>query len=207
MTDYDEIQRVERRTRRYWFEDGITEIGMGIVFILLALYFLAWNYLEAAGAAAPLAAVLLPVLIVVLIIGVNRGIRTAKDRYVHPRTGYLSFPKPSNTRRVASGVIAAFTSFALTLVLARLPEGAPWLPAAQGILFAVAFWYIGSRADLLRLPLQGVAVAVLGVALSWWRVPDAWASAILFGGAGISVTAFGAFAFARYLRASAGEEA
>ncbi|MFB3852394.1 MAG: hypothetical protein ACE148_01075 [Vicinamibacterales bacterium] len=206
MTDYDEIQRIERRTRRYWFEDGISEIGIGTVFVVLAMYFVAENSLSV-GRAGPFFPLLLPVLVVVLALSIARIVRAAKDRYVHPRTGYLSFPKPSNRRRLATAVIAATVSSAITLVLARLPEGAPWIPAGQGLLFAAAFWYIGNRADLIRFPLQGAAAAALGLALSWWRVPDLWAAAILFGATGVSVTFFGAVAFVRYLRKAVGGEA
>ncbi len=198
MTDYDEMERIERRTRRYWFEDGIGEIGLGIVFVLLATYFAASAAVPPDSPLKPFVTLFLPVLIVVLSFTTNRAIQAAKDRYVHPRTGYLSFPKPSSRRRIASAVIAALVSTIITFTLARLPEGAPW------ILLGAIFWYIGTRASMLRLPLQGAMAALTGVALSWWRVPDTWAAAILFGASGVSLAVVGLWAFRSYLRASRG---
>ena len=199
MDDFQrEIDQAEKRTRRYWFEDGLAEISGGLVFLLVALYLLVDDALRgtAPGAVFTLA---FPVLIVVLGLAGRRMVRAAKDRYVHPRTGFVSFPRRRG-HRAARAALAFVIAVLFGLLASRARILVTWIPALEGGIFAVAFFYLGRKVEILRFPLEGLLCAITGVALSAVGLSEDVAAALLFAWLGVVLIAGGGVAFLGYLK-------
>ncbi len=193
-----EIDRIEKRTRRYWFDDGIVEISAGIVFLVVAAYFVVEEALGGAGSGRFLN-VAFAGLVVVLAFSAKWAARAIKDRYVHPRTGFVAFPRRSG-RRWAKAVLGFACGSLLATVAMRAPLLQNWIPAVMGGIFAVAFFYVGRRADVLRFPVEGLLTAAAGVAVSFLHVSEDVGIALLFGCFGLLVTGGGLVGLVGYLR-------
>ncbi len=210
MDDIDQqLDHVEQRARRYWFEDGLAEISGGAVFVLVGAYFLAQRAIETrlAGAASHRAAniavnLVFPALIVGLALAGRRLIKVAKDRFVHPRTGYVAFRRPSRGHRLATAALAFVISVLLALLFTRAPVLKDWMPALEGLVFGVAFLFLGQKAQMARFPLEGLACALVGLGVAMLRLDENLAAAALFGSLGAIFVVVGSIAFGSYLRQS-----
>src|SRR5579872_5400876 len=85
MESRADFDAVALRASRYWIEDGLVEMTLGLVFAFQAGLSLAWRIppigLSAAGY------LLIP-----------WGFKKLKERITYPRCGYVAFPMPSRMR-------------------------------------------------------------------------------------------------------------
>ncbi len=94
-----DIHRATRRAFIYWFDDGLQEILVGGCFFLIGVFLCLQGLV---GKRPPLNAFFslgFPVLFVGLFLAARRLVVALKDRYVHPRTGYVSFQRGSRKAR------------------------------------------------------------------------------------------------------------
>jgi hypothetical protein len=196
-----DITRVERRARRYWLEDGLAEVFSGTVFVLVGLYLalLTLGPSKGPGAAALVAG--FPVLVIGPSLILRKLILAAKDRYVHPRTGYVRLPART-THAWSTGILAASIAALIALLVNRVPFIVTWIPALLGLVLAVAFLVAGRRTNLTRFPAEGIVVVAAGLALSLQHVDENLAAGLLFAWVGLVMAAVGAVVFRRYLRRS-----
>lgn len=191
-----EIDRIQKRTRRYWFDDGLAEIASGSGFLLVALYLV----LAHAFAGRTPGAVLdtaFPLAVVVIVLAARRLIRATKDRLVHPRTGYVSFQE-RRSNRWANSALSAVIAVAVVFLIVRMPGLRAWIPALFGLMLAAGFLAFGRKAGVLRFPLEGLSCAILGLVLSILHVDSA--ISLMLAWLGVVLIAGGAAALAAYLR-------
>ena len=175
----DKIADATRRTRGYWYIDGLAEIGTGILFVAISIPYLLWSLVPQGSAWSKLASsgrdiVLLLGLVISYVV-----IRAAKLRSTYPRTGYVEDQRPGRKQvltasaigvagvLVYAGLMAAgillFPAFRLGLfnILA-------YLPTIFGFIFALIQVVLGFRTGLKRFyVLAGMAaLASLGLALA-----------------------------------------
>ena len=203
MSERREIEELMRRTRRYWYEDGLWEIAVGGFFLLLALL---WYAQARTPQGSPLWAIyaFAPVLLIVLVHTLGmRLIEWVRSRHVWPRTGYV---KPSRRAywplsRVIGLVVAAL--LALGFIAPSIAEG-KWLPALWGLGFALVL-VVGARFLGLRRWYALGAWALL-TGLGAFLLPFPWiASGALFWLAlGLGWLICGLYALRRYRRSLAG---
>jgi hypothetical protein len=193
-----EMQQIEKRTRAYWFDDGLAEIASGAAFLLVALDLLLTQTLKGRASARLLNNVL-PILVILVVFGTRRVIRAAKDRYVHPRTGYVSFARP-HANRWANAVLGAVIAALVAFGASRVRAFDEWISAFIGGVLGGAFFVLGRQAGTLRFPIEGLSCVVLGVSLSLLRVNQDLAAAAVFGWLGLVLIAGGTSAFMAYRR-------
>ena len=74
------VEKTKKRTMQYWFRDGLPEIGMGFVFVVLSIYF----YLQFKLSQSGLIRVILDISLILIILGsiwiVNTGIKYFKEK-------------------------------------------------------------------------------------------------------------------------------
>jgi hypothetical protein len=202
-----DIDKATRRAALYWVEDGLQEVALGALLALLGL-FLALQ--DALPREHPLQFVFkagFPLLLIGLGVLVRQVVLALKDRYVHPRTGYVAFHPGGRGAGVVAALLAAVIAFAFVL-LVRLPGVMAWLPAIQGVVFAGAFLYLGRKVHLMRFPIEGLLVVAGGLALAFRHLPENLGSGLLFVWTGATLAAGGLLAFRTYLRqAPRGEDA
>ena len=203
MTE-NEIRDLERRTRRYFYDDGFVEIAVGLLFVLLGGYFLAGVALPADS---PVKTWLDASLVLVIAAGmflVGRLVRFLKQRITYPRTGYVEYKK-KDTRpgrslgaALSGGVIAA----ALAAFFTVSPSGMAWLPAINGVLLAVACHLFARRSEVGRFHILAAASAIIGLGVALAGFGDIQGVSLYYAGFGAAVLLSGLAAFGLYLRRS-----
>ena len=202
MSERREIEELMRRTRRYWYEDGLWEIAVGGFFLLLALL---WYAQARTPQGSPLWAIyaFTPILLIVLVYTLGmRLIERLRSRHVWPRTGYV---KPSRRAywpfsRVIGLVVVAL--LALGFVAPSI-AGGKWLPALWGLGFALVL-VVGARFLGLRRWYALAAWALLA-GLAAFPSPFPWlvSGALFWLALGLGWLACGIYALRRYRRSLA----
>ncbi len=192
-----DIDRIERRTRRYWFDDGLVEIVTGSGFLLVALTLVLVQ--AGGGRLGWLANLAFIVAVFIAAFGGRRAVRVAKDRYVHPRTGYVSF-QCRRAPRWLNALLGFVIAAVLTIALSHAPAIRDWIPALMGATLAAGFLVLGRSEGTLRFPLAGTSCALVGVGLAMLRLSEDLAAGLLFAWTGIVLLGGGTVAFLLYLR-------
>ena len=160
----DNFSEIARRTRRWKFEDGTTELMLGGIFFWASMYFL-----------LQLIPGLSPVLIfVILVIGFIATIFVTdflKRRYVYPRSGYVRYQEESPRGLWKPLTLAAFAGLlvAALLCLALIYDNehalawiTTFLPTSIGLVWLIAYLYY----KISRLGFLGVLSVVFGIVIS-----------------------------------------
>jgi hypothetical protein len=203
MTE-SEIRDLERRTRRYLYEDGFIEIAAGIFFLLLGGYFYASDSLPAVSHLKSWldASMVLVVLAGVFLVG--RLVRFLKFRITYPRTGYVVYKKKEATplRRAAAAVSGAIIAAAFAVLIAVSPSVREGLPALNGLLGALACYFFARRTGVTRFHILAAASAIIGVAIALAGIGDIKGVSLYYAVLGGALIVSGLVAFRLYLRRS-----
>jgi len=114
-----EVSRVQRRTLQYWFEDGLVELAIGSSFLLLSSWIATMSLLPTSVAGKLGAG--FPVAYILIFLACRRVIRRAKEGLVYPRTGYVSYARPSPRRRLLSQLAGAIVAALVVLLVRKAP--------------------------------------------------------------------------------------
>ena len=160
----DNITQIQKQTFRYYYEDGLVEMAVGLLFAIIGLDVL---LISSASPGTPIsigAWIVLPILTVAGIYGVQRFVKNLKEKFVHPRTGYIEYAaKPSRYRWLVSG-------FALALAVSFMLLPYEWLQKGSvtaGMIFFVILVSIGVQVGLKRLIAEGILSFILGIVLAF----------------------------------------
>ncbi|MHB0869225.1 MAG: hypothetical protein ACYC66_10200 [Chloroflexota bacterium] len=199
------IERTVQRSRQYFYDDGLSELAAGAIFLAIGLLFL----VEALATPGSLPGSFSAIGLVILVGGgmwlANRVVRWAKARITYPRTGYVRYRRPARTPRQRAIVmaLAAVISIATALLLSRLaPASLTWVPALQGLLVGGYMLYMGYNLGLARFYLLAGLSALVGAAASLAGLGDTLGSAAYFGAVGIALLCSGGVNLYLYLRRS-----
>lgn len=194
------IDDAPRRSLRYWYDDGLAEIFVGALFLLLAALFAVEGLAPAGSLPASFSAFGLPVLVVGGMIAGGLALRAVKERLTYPRTGYVSYPRTRPARKGLAGILGGVISLLLVLFLAARPGWIAALPAVQGAAIALILGVFALRSGVSRLAVQALLALAAGLTAGFIGA-ETWAgTALVFGVTGVASLAAGAFALARYLR-------
>ncbi len=196
------IDEAMRRTRAYWYEDGLTEIAVGCIFALIGLLFITEALLPQGVARGSLAALGLPVVVIGGWLVASKLVRLAKERITYPRTGYVSYGRPPRRVRPATIFFGFVIGVTLAVLLALYPVSLSLIPAFEGLLIGAFLLYFGYRVDVLRFVALAVVSAVVGVAATLASLDDPLGMAAYFGVTGLAAVISGVAALASYLRHS-----
>jgi len=195
----NESKNFKKRAIQYWFNDGLNEIGIGIVFLILAGYF----YLESTIQKTGFLRLVLDISLILIILGsfylVNQGIRYFKENLTYPRTGYVSYQRNRKLPRWLTGLIAGIIG---ALVAGLIIRGnlMNWLAALTGIFLSLVFIFLAFRVGLLRFHILALLLLGTGFALSSFNIdPTLGTSAVYFVG-GVFVMLSGLITLFTYLR-------
>jgi hypothetical protein len=195
------IERALRRTRGYWYEDGLSEIALGLIFAAIGLLFWA----EGAGrVTAGLSSLgLLAIVIGGSLLG-RWAVAAAKERLTYPRTGYVAYRRErSQHRRLATGLIAGGVSALVAFLTIGHPASLAWLPALQGLLGGGALLYGGAWLGLRRYWALALCSAAAGLACSLAGLGDLLGSGVFFLALGLAIAVSGLATLILYLRRTA----
>jgi hypothetical protein len=199
----NEFDQVEQRVKRYWYDDGISEMAGGLMFVLLGLYF--WG--QGMLAEGSLAQILLESgLIIVLLVGAFASrwlVNTLKERLTYPRTGYVAYRKKTEQikrTRIVVGIVAALVA-SFSVVLANIVGSFAWMPALSGLLVGAILAFLRARGTGINRFYMLAALSVgLGLVLSLSGLPDGFSLGLFYGLMGVCFILSGALTLRSYLQ-------
>lgn len=198
----DNFSEIKKRTERYWYRDGLWEIGFGLANLLLGLFYLLTNLVGWQGPWAIVLALLQIGVIVGVFLMVGRLVVFLKERITYPRTGYVAYRRASRRSRLQKAAIAGLLSAgmaALIAVIARYQSSENQTALASSLLMAAALIYLGYRFGLLRFYALGVLTVGLGLGIASLPIADPMTMFVLFGGFGLLLIASGLITLVTYL--------
>ncbi|MHB1007558.1 MAG: hypothetical protein ACYC3S_18245 [Chloroflexota bacterium] len=196
------IDRALQRPKRYWYEDGLSEMAGGSMFALIGALFLVEVLAPPSLAFTGFSALGLPVLVLGGGWLQRRLLRLAKERITYPRTGYVAYPRVPRTRsrRLATTILAIGTAAVVSALFTSAPLSLAWIPALQGLLVGAAMLYFGRQLGLLRFFVLAAFSAAAGLASSLLGLGDLAGSAAFFIATGLALVVSGLWTLAVYLR-------
>jgi hypothetical protein len=199
MASANEIAQVMRKTQRYWYEDGLSDMGMGAFILAIGLLFVAQALTPPGSPLWLLWGVGGPLLLMGGGVVVNKLVRTLKERITYPRTGYVSYERArgaSHTLRLmATALIAAGVSAAIIVV----QKNGLSLPAIFGFVYLAAFTYVGLHFGLRRYLVLALWSLLLGLTLASLSPRIELAGALFQFGVGVAWLLAGWLTYRRYL--------
>ena len=197
----DPLSEARIRTQRYWFRDGLEEITLGIIFLIMG----GWSLARTKPSWFKPATLTYILLCGAFAIFVPRVKAAMRERITYRRSGYVD-QNGWRKHRVARGMVYAFVVCVAVLTLrysgragvdpARMVQ---WMPAVGGIAMGAVWVYVRVRQDLRRFLVVGVFAMILGVAVSIEYPHDlAWAVFII--GVGCASLCSGGVTLRNYLR-------
>ena len=147
-----EINETIKRTKRYWYVDGFSEIGIGLLLILIILFNHAAGQVYDSTLQVLLFAVGMPLLIFIGSQGINLTVKQLKEKITYPRTGYVSYPRRTGNQRLKrvllSATISAVLGAVLTIFSGMVSDVLQYIFTA--LVIALAYIYIGYAVGLVR---------------------------------------------------------
>jgi hypothetical protein len=199
----DPVNNITKRTQRYWYEDGIWEIGFGLVNALLGLFYLLTANLDWEGPYSMLLVALQMGLLIGLFTTINRVVTFLKERITYPRTGYVAYRKPAPSARLKkilrTALIAAGTG-ALVGGLATIQAAANQMPLVISVILAGTLVFIGYYFSLVRLFITAALSIAWGYILSRYSLSNLSSTGAFFAGFGLLILLSGAVTLFIYLR-------
>ena len=193
----DDVEKIVKRTYRYHYEDGLVEIGLGILLTASGLLFFTWQALQEGGLLGGALAVAAALLVIGGVYAIRWAVRRLKEQVTYPRTGYAAYREgePSVARWVILVVVMGVVLAGLVL-----PEALERMALMEGALLGAVVAYIGYRVGVTRFYLLGVLILLVGVAATVLFSDDLLGSAVTFGGSGLLLLLSGLAVLASYLR-------
>ena len=103
----DSIDQVAQRARSYWYVDGLNEVAFGGLCLLLGIYFQFQDSLKNPSLPQQMLEAGLALFIIGIALMLHKLVNFLKERLTFPRSGYVSYRRPSTIRRLATGLLAA----------------------------------------------------------------------------------------------------
>jgi len=197
------IQNLTRRTYQYWYNDGLTELAAGTLILLIGLINLALALLNS-SMLNTIALILQPLVLVGGYFAINGIVKSLKERYIYPRTGYVAYRKPEGRRlhllRAMAALLGLVIAIAAALLLRVIQEA--WLPALVGIFLALFMTYLGFKLGLIRFYILAGFTIFLGLAAAWLQLNDLYSKAFIYSGFGLALIVSGSLTLWHYYQST-----
>ena len=203
----DPMVEARIRAQRYWYRDGLTEIPLGIVQLLLSGSDLIVALGNRTSSWYMPVNLIYAVLIVALAVFASRIMAAVRERITYPRSGYVDYGESVRKRRIGLGMVLVLL-VAVTGVLglryagragfdpARLVQ---WTPAVCGLTTGALGLYVTVRYGLPRFIVVGVLAIIQGVVVCM-EYTARLAMAIWLAGIGCAWLCSGGITLWSYLR-------
>ena len=196
----NDIDQVVQRTRQYWFSDGIVELSVGSLFLLLGIYF----YLQSTLSPGSLLLISFQIGFTFLLIGgtiISRYlVNKFKSRLTTPRTGYVSYKRTKKKQRIVFIVIICLIAVITAALFLTTPLSMNWVPAFTGLIVGSIWLASALRVGLFRFYLHSILAYLLGVILFLTNLEIYRSLALFYGVLGCVMILSGGFTLTNYLR-------
>ena len=193
-----DVDAVASRSSRYWMEDGLVEILLGLLMSVSIGVFWAAGAIPRGNFTDLVSLGGVQALWLAVMLSILWGFKKLKARVTFPRCGYVALPKPTKVSR-----ISMFALYAVFLVIFHFTFtlGQTAVPVAA-VIFALGLVVLGLQVKLARIVWEGVLTLGIGVYLYWFTaLKGSQGGAVLMGMVGSSMAIIGALQFRRFLKA------
>jgi hypothetical protein len=191
-----EINETIKRTKRYWYVDGFSEIAIGLLLIFIVLLNRLVGLLH-----QEIVQILLVVLGTpgVILLG-SRIVVKLKEKYTYPRTGYIAYNKQTGSRRWKRILLSGTIGMLVGVVTTLLSNGLPiiYQQVFVTIMIASAYTYIGYSIGLKRFYWIAALTIVLGLGLCAAKLGEVPYILTFFSGQGLIWIVSGLVALRQY---------
>ena len=194
------IDQTIKRTRQYWYVDGLAEIAFGGLCLFLGLYF----YTKDISPSGSSIGLVLDFGFVILVVGygflAGRILKAVKMRLTYPRTGYIRYTRTKSSKRRTTFIIGAIIGALLGVTFATAPASSNWLPAINGLLIGGAWLFVAHKIGLPRFYVMALLSALLGIGISIIGLGDMIGLAVYYLTTGLIMCISGGLTLYIYLR-------
>jgi len=199
-----DVDRLLREAHRHWFEDGLPEAALGVLFLAIGGFLLLRATLTVTGLLAGLVSLTLPLVILVYAVWMRNLVFTLKKRFTLPHRPHPRQPVGEWQRRWAMTISGAALAMFVVWGTASLAQAGgrsagDWVPLLIALGIGVTYLYLGNRLLLARFYVLAALSGLWGV-LSSMAAEGALATAVYFGLLGLSVLASGLYHLVAHLR-------
>lgn len=201
-----DLKEIERRANHAAFQDGLTEIFMG-----LFLFFYG-------GTLTTHTLVLGVVFTVVTIFFAKPLLERIKKRYIYPRAGYVKLPEDPHTtgKGIAIAavimVVALLGAMAISMAVLGLKLGVNFfltyiVPPASGFMLAIGPYWLGQTYGLFRGYIWALLFVLGGVAMPVFSIASGYeAVGLLCTAVGLITLVTGTIMFIQFVRKNPAEQ-
>jgi hypothetical protein len=196
----DPINQAANRARRYWYVDGLNEAAFGGLCLLLGIYFQIQDSLQISSLPRQLLEAGLVLFIVAIVLLLSKLVTFLKERITYPRSGYVSYRRPSTIRRFAIGLLAAVIASVLSAVLMIAPPGLDWMAGLTGLALAAVWLFLAWHFQLSRFLALSLVSLGGGIFLAPMQPDGVAGIAAMYFLEGTALLVSGGITFWAYLR-------
>lgn len=188
---------MRKRGEQYWYEDGLWELTIGLLFVFYSAYYGLVGLLPQESGLRSILSVGYIVVVPGAMLVASWIVRRLKERITAPRTGHIAVVR---SRHIIQAVILAAVVGAATVAAALLIESlyVPVLVGGGGMAIALAI--TAYRIGITRMIAPAVVSLIAGFVLSVTTDAPEPGFSFLFGSVGLVIAILGAVTFSRYLR-------
>ncbi len=193
----DQVDETVRRVHKYLYDDGLIEIGVGILFVVVGFGLVAFvaiqdNIIMGVALIAGLLA-----LATGGALFTKRALEAVKERVTYPRTGYVSYRSEETNRGRWLVPVAVLLLLILSLFL---PDELTRISSMIGALMFVIICSLGYRLRLRRFYAIGSIALLAGASTSLLFDDEAIGAGVTFSVTGFALLISGGLTFSTYLR-------
>ncbi len=197
----DDLKAIERRTVRSFYDDGLFEIALGAILLLLGGYFFGEIALPKTSLVRSFLSSAFVLVILFAGLLINKILRFLKNRITYPRAGYVSFRKERNPkRRWIAGIYGALIGASFPFLMSFVPSFRDMLPAVNGLLFGVVFLLLANKSGMSRYYVLSFVSVAIGIALAAAGIGDIRGISLYYALFGAAMTLSGLAALIVFLR-------
>lgn len=192
-----EIEEQRKKTYRYFYDDGLVELAIGLLFVATGMMLFAWFLFED----SPMLTVVVVLGTIVLVTGgtflIKRFVSEMKERVTYPRTGYVGYRQGEPAKGRWLIPLAALAVVALSFLI---PEALNNMALMVGALMATVMVLMGYRVGVWRFYLVGLIALISGLGLTLLEVAEIIAVSLTFSITGLTLIILGTVTLTYYLQ-------
>lgn len=201
----DNVDTIIRSTQQYWYIDGLAEITVGLLLVLLSAFFLAQAWTRTVSLNPVLANTGLLAVVLLIVWFFRHALRAVKARLTYPRTGYVASPcKWGGSFWQRYGVMAWLILVCLSLLALTLHSRTPpsWEPLLMGTVAGLTILFLNYRFRLMRFTILACALVLIGALVSFFNPGEPTAEILSSVAGGACFIISGGLTLIHYLRST-----
>ena len=197
---------IRARTYSRWYEDGLAEIAMGVIFLLISCYMLLFIFLAESSLASVLTGLGFPLFIIGISRLASKMLTKLKARYVYPRTGYVKYRRETGIKRFNRALLVSVPIAGVTILITAFRiEWEYLLPVFVTAVATAGSAVVSQKIGTPRIAVYSLSAFLLALVLSFFKLPMQLSMTFIILLFSLLPGTVGIIIFRRYLATAAAE--